>query len=76
MKKHVDISIRVPELLCKDINSSKDETSMYSEKRKDPHSDVLDELHKPMIIKNLNGNLNQGRKSMNSYIKMKYINRV
>ena len=41
MKKHVDISIRVPELLCKDIKSSKDETSM--DKRKDTHSDGLDE---------------------------------
>ena len=41
MKNHVDISIRVPEQLCKDIKSSKDETSMY--KRKDTHSDGLDE---------------------------------
>ena len=43
MKKHVDISTRVPELLCKDIKSSKYETSVYSEKPKDSHSDGLDE---------------------------------
>ena len=33
---------------CKDIKSSKDETSLY--KRKDTHSDRLDELHKPLIV--------------------------
>ena len=51
MKNHVDLSLRVPEQLCKDIKSSKDETSMYSENPKvnDQHSDGLDELHKPLI---------------------------
>ena len=44
MKNHVDLSIRVPEQLCKDNKSIKDETSMYREKSKDPHSDGLDEL--------------------------------
>ena len=30
--------------------SSKDETSMYSEKPEYPHSDGLDELHKPLNV--------------------------
>ena len=47
MKKHADL-IRVPEQLCKDIESSTDETSMY--KLKDPHSDGLDETHKPLTV--------------------------
>ena len=74
MKNLVDISIRVPEQLCKDIKSSKDETSMYSEKTKvnDLHSDGLHETHCNlmklvqwnlkisffMTIKNIDGNLN------------------
>ena len=46
MKNHVDLSIRVPEQLCKDIQSSKDETSMYMKKPKvnDLHSDGLNIL--------------------------------
>ena len=48
MKKHADLFSEDPKQLCKDIKSSKDETSMYSEKLKDPHSDWLDELHKPL----------------------------
>ena len=52
LKNHVDLSIRVPEQLCKDIKSSKEETSMYSEKPKvnDLHSEGLDELHKPLTV--------------------------
>ena len=38
MKNHVDLSIRVLEQLCKDINSGKDETSIY--KCKDTHSRI------------------------------------
>ena len=38
-KKHADLSSEDSKQLCKDIKSSKDETSMYSEKPKDPHSD-------------------------------------
>ena len=41
MKIHVDLSLKDPEEICKDIKSIKDETSMYSEKPKDPHSDGL-----------------------------------
>ena len=52
MKKHVDLFSEDPEQICKSIledvindipnkKSSKEETSMY--KRKDPHSDGLDE---------------------------------
>ena len=50
MKKHADLSSEDSKQLCKDIKSSKDETSMYSEKLKDPHSDGLDELHKPLTV--------------------------
>ena len=46
MKNHVDISTRVTEQLCKDIKSSKDETSMDSEKRKDTHLVGDDEIGK------------------------------
>ena len=41
MKIHVDLSSEDPKQLCKDIESSKDETSMH--KPKDTHSDGLDE---------------------------------
>ena len=52
MKKHVDLSSEDPEQICKSIledvindipnkKSSKEETSMY--KRKDPHSDGMDD---------------------------------
>ena len=52
IKKHVDLSSEDPEQICKSIledvindlpnkKSSKEETSMY--KRKDPHSNGLDE---------------------------------
>ena len=51
MKNHVDLSIRVLEQLCKDINSGKDETSIY--KCKDTHSDGLDESHKPLTADEL-----------------------
>ena len=44
MKKHADLSSEDSKQLCKDIKSSKDETSMYREKPKDLHSDGLDEL--------------------------------
>ena len=43
MKIPVNPSLKDSKQLCKDIKSSKDETSMYSEKPKDPHSDGLDE---------------------------------
>ena len=43
MNKHADLSSKDSKQLCKDIQSSKDETSMYREKPKDPHSDGLDE---------------------------------
>ena len=52
MKKHVDFSSEDPEQICKSILEdvindipNKDETSMY--KRKDPHSDGLDESPLP-----------------------------
>ena len=41
MKIHVDLSLEDSRQLCKDIMSSRDETSMY--KHKLPHSDGLDE---------------------------------
>ena len=50
MKKHSDRSLENSKQLCKDIKSSKDETSIDSEKPKDPHSDGLDELHKPLTV--------------------------
>ena len=40
MKNHVDLSSEDSKQLCKDIKSSKDETSMH--KCKDTHSDGLD----------------------------------
>ena len=45
MKIHVNSSLKDSKQLCKDIKSSKDETSMYSEKRKvnNLHSDGMDE---------------------------------
>ena len=42
MKYHVDLSSEDSKQLCKDIKSSKDETSMH--KPKDLHSDGLNEL--------------------------------
>ena len=44
MKKHAYLSSEDSKQLCKEIKSSKDETSMYSEKPIDPHWDGLDEL--------------------------------
>ena len=41
MKKHAYLSLEDPEQLCKDIKSSKDETTMH--KCKDTNSDELDE---------------------------------
>ena len=35
MKKHADLSSKDSKQLCKDIESSKDETSMYMEKSQD-----------------------------------------
>ena len=50
MKKHADLSLKDSKQTCKSILEdiigdipNKDETSMYSEKPKDPHSDGLDE---------------------------------
>ena len=39
MKIHVNPSLEDSKQLCKDIKSSKDETSMYRDKPKDLHSD-------------------------------------
>ena len=50
MKKHADLSSEDSKQLCKDIKSSKDETSIYSEKPKDRHSGGMDELHKPLTV--------------------------
>ena len=54
MKIHVNLSLEEPKQICKSIlgdnindipseKTSKDETSIYREKRKDAHSDVIDE---------------------------------
>ena len=45
MKKHdiVDLTLKDSKHLCKDIKSSKEKTSMYREKRKDPHFDESNE---------------------------------
>ena len=50
MKIYVDLSLEDPEQMCKSILEdiindipNKDETSIYSEKPKDPHSDGLDQ---------------------------------
>ena len=48
MKIHGDLSSEDSKQLCKDIESSKDETSMY--KRKDTHSDKLDNSRKPLTM--------------------------
>ena len=48
IENQADLSSEVPEQLCKDIESSKDEISMT--KLKDPHSDGLAELHKPLTV--------------------------
>ena len=47
MKKHSDLSLEDSKQLCKDIKSSKDETSVDSEKptENDLNSDGLDESH-------------------------------
>ena len=61
MKIQVNLSLKDPEQICKSIlvdivdnifnkNTSKDETSMYSEKPKDLHSDGMEELHKPLTV--------------------------
>ena len=48
MKLYVDLSLKDPEQICKSILKdviddipNKEETSMYREKRKDPHSDGM-----------------------------------
>ena len=52
MKNHVDLSSEDPEQICKsileDVINDIPETSMY--KRKDLHSDGLDELHNPPLM--------------------------